>query len=217
MTFCRSTLKARVVGCCAAIAIPFGDPKAWTELEFRKIPPNQVTFSGEGIAIKVKESASPLVYKLPKIVLISQVEVELEINGELKPQSAGFAEDSAFRLGLVAAGKQTLSRIQKLFAPAWVEKLFSLAPAGVGLDKIYFLNVGEEDQQIGQLRIHPKSELMSEEIVTLRKKGQRQIRFTKAFDPALSTAALWISVDGDDTKSEFTTTVRKISLTATSL
>jgi hypothetical protein len=211
-----SFLKSNLVNCCAAVVIPLGTPEAWTELAFRKIAPNKVSYTAEGIQIQVKESASPLIYKFPSLQNISAIEVELEITGDLKPQALGFAEDSAFRIGLVGKGEKTLNRMQKLFAPAWVEKLFSLAPAGVGLDKIYFFNLGEATQQIGASRVHPKSELMSEEIVTIRRPGQNKYRLTKTLSPGLATAAIWISVDGDETKSEFATKIQKITLTTTS-
>lgn len=209
-----SMTKQWITGLCAAVVIPVSSPEGWTELQFRKIPANTVSHSAEGVQVTVKNSASPLIYKLPTPAVVTAVEVELQIQGELKfPGGANdFQEDSYFRLGLVAEGDKKLSRVQKMFAPAWVEKLYSLAPEGVGLDKIYFLNVAGGEAKIGAARLHPKSELMSEQIVKIRKTGENRIVFSHSLQPPQKVAALWISIDGDDTKSEFKTVIQKLVL-----
>ena len=128
----------------AVMAIPLDKKEAWTELAFKNIPTNTVSYSPTGIKVAVKNSASPLVYKLDKFYKVSGFEVILKVDGDLKndPPEKNFEEDSLFRLGLVVEGKQKLNAVKKLFAPDWVKKLFALAPEGAGLEKIYFYNVG---------------------------------------------------------------------------
>ncbi|MFN9068493.1 MAG: hypothetical protein ACK5V3_14765, partial [Bdellovibrionales bacterium] len=40
--------------------------QAWTTLAFNKIPKNSVTFVDQQLKVKVKQSAGPIIYKLPK-------------------------------------------------------------------------------------------------------------------------------------------------------
>ena len=197
----------------AAVVIPL-EQKGWSEISFGKIPVNKVTHSATELKVEVKGSASPLVYKLDRLVVIKSIQIKLKINGDIKtPAAAGkWEEDSLFRIGLVANGDKTLTGVKKLFAPDWVKKLFALAPEGVGLDKIYFFNLGRTSSQNGLSRLHPKSELMNEEIVAVRSGTEASVQIDKVLSPPISTAALWISIDGDDTNSEFQTTIENITL-----
>ena len=198
----------------AVMAIPLDKKEAWTELAFKKIPTNAVSYSSTGLKVEVKNSASPLVYKLDKFYKISGFEVILKIEGDLKndPPEKIFEEDSLFRLGLVVEGKQKLSAVKKLFAPDWVKKLFALAPEGAGLEKIYFFNVGRTPASLGIKRDHPKTDLMSEEVVAVRSKNASELKINYSLKTPVNIAALWLSIDGDDTKSSFTTNIEKINL-----
>ncbi len=198
----------------AVMAIPLDKKEAWTELAFKKIPINAVSYSSTGTKVVVKNSASPLVYKLDKFYKVSGFEVILKIEGDLKndPPEKTFEEDSFFRLGLVVEGKQKLSAVKRLFAPDWVKKLFALAPEGAGLEKIYFYNVGRTSSSLGIKRDHPKTDLMSEEVVAIRSKDVSEIKINYHLQAPVHIAALWISIDGDDSKSSFTTNIEKINL-----
>ena len=198
----------------ATMVIPLDKKEAWTELAFKNIPTNTVTYSTAGLKVTVKDSASPLVYKLDKFYKVSGFEVNLKIDGDLKndPPEKKIEEDSLFRLGLVVEGKQKLSAIKKLFAPDWVKKLFALAPEGAGLEKIYFYNVGRTPDSLGIKRDHPKTDLMSEEIVAVHKKSESEVKIIYQLPNPVNIAALWLSIDGDDSKSSFTTQVEKITL-----
>lgn len=209
----KSKLSLQLIPFFAAVVIPL-EKNGWTEISFGKIPVNKVTYSSQELIIQVKNSASPLVYKLDHLTKIKSLQIKLKLTGDLKSPAAekAWEEDSLFRIGLVAAGDKTLSGVKKLFAPDWVKKLFALAPDGVGLDKIYFFNVGRTASQMGLARPHPKSELMKEEIVAVRNASDKTITIDKVLNPPLSTAALWISVDGDDTGSEFQTSIENITL-----
>ncbi len=198
----------------AAIAIPLDKKDAWTELSFKKIPSNKVEYSPAGIKVSVNNSASPLVYKLDRFYKITGFEVDLKVDGDLKNEPPGktIEEDSLFRLGLVVEGKQTLTGVKKLFAPDWIKKLFSLAPEGAGLDKIYFFNVGRSPESLSVKRNHPKTDLMVEEIMAVRKKTETALKIKYQLASPLNVPALWISIDGDDSKSSYVTTIEKITL-----
>ena len=203
------------VSVLAISVIPLQKDK-WVELKFNKIASSQVEDSAEGLKVKVKveSSASPLVFKMEKPQKVIGFSADLEITGELKERvmKNSFGEDSIFRMGLVATGDKKLGWLQRQVAADWVLKLFALAPANTGLDQIYFFNVGREGQKIGQSRQHPKSELMFEQIVQIRKAGENSIHIEHKLKKPLNTAALWISIDGDDTQSSFTTLIKKIEL-----
>ncbi len=197
----------------AAVALPLQKDK-WVELKFNKIPNNQVEDTAEGMKVTVISSASPLVYKLDSPMRVSGFSAELDITGAVKSGIVqnSFGEDSVFRFGLVATGDKTLGWFQRKVAADWVLKLFALAPENTGLDKIYFYNLGREGQKVGDSRQHPKSELMHEQIVATRKADEKSVHIEHKFKSPLPIAAVWISIDGDDTKSNFTTVIKKLDL-----
>lgn len=197
----------------AVFAVPLQKDK-WTELKYNKIPANKVTDEMSGLKLSVQASASPLIFKLEDSLRITRIRAEIVADGLVRTikESAKWSEDSGFRLGLVATGSRRLGWFQRQLAADWVLKLFSLAPADTGLDKIYFFNVGVAPEKIGWKRDHPKSDLLSEEIVSMQTKDKENLIVQKHFDKPLSTAALWVSSDGDDTKSEFSIRIQKIEI-----
>lgn len=194
----------------AALIVPTDSLDGWTQLKFNKIPANQVSTETGQIKIVVKSSASPLVYRLPKIETIESFNFEMSAEGQLPKDATGnFGEDFVFRLGLVATGEKTLSRLQRLIAADWVKKLFDLSPAGVGLDKIYFYNVAQSNTSVGLSRPHPKTELMSEFIFAgLNAENKYEHRLEKP----VKVAAIWLSTDGDDTSSSYSLTLKSLKL-----
>jgi hypothetical protein len=197
----------------AVVAIPMQKEK-WVELKFNKIPNNFVEDTTEGMKVTVMSSASPLIYKMEKPILVQGFSADLDVTGNLKKgivQNA-FGEDSVFRLGLVAIGDRKLGWFQSKVAADWVLKLFTLAPENTGLDKIYFYNLGRDGQKTGTARQHPKSELMYEQIVATRKPDEKTLHVEYKLNKALPVTALWLSIDGDDSKSSFTNVIKKIEL-----
>ena len=196
----------------AAMAIPFQNLEGWTSLSFRKIPSNQVQELQGQLRIQVDSSASPLIFKLKEPKIVQGFQWDLEIDGEMKESGASdFEEDSYFRLGLVAVGKRTLGKLERLVAAEWVIRLFELAPPNIGLDRIYFFNLGQNAKLLGKSRTHPKSDLMHETVVAIRQGPLSSIRHD--LSGPLKISALWISVDGDDTKSKYQTRIKKLALT----
>lgn len=160
--------------------------------------------------IQVMSSASPIVHKLPAPMKVKALRVQARVIGSRNVEKGEVEEDSFLRVGLVAVGTQKLSGVKKLFAADWVKKLFELAPSGAGLDKIHFFNVTDRKEFLGKKRTHPASELLSEEVVALAENGV--VDFTKTLNSPLETAAIWLSIDGDDSKSNFTLVLQKLEL-----
>lgn len=197
----------------AALVIPFQNLQGWTLLSYSKIPANEVKVEKGALIISVRKSASPIIYKLPETRKVKSFSLDISIAGEMNSQRKDqeFPEDSFFRLGLVVVGEKTLNWFQRQIAAPWVLKLFSLAPQGVGLDKIYFFNLGTDPSQVGKVRAHPKSELIVEEVIaSTQRSGDIKLHYT--LPSSLEVAALWISLDGDDTGSSFTTALRNLRL-----
>ncbi len=184
---------------------------SWLSLKFNKIEANQVVFADNQLRIDVKASAGPVVHKLPKPLTALGFRVKGSVSGKKVVESSPFDEDSFLRVGVVAAGKQTLSGPRRWLAAAWVKKLFELAPPGSGIDKIHFFAITNRPDLVGKTRTHPKSDLIVETIVhSLSDTGD--FDFTYRFKEPIQAVALWLSVDGDDSKSSFSTTLSKIEL-----
>lgn len=199
------------------VALSLGDPSQWVELKFNKIQANTVSYSAESIDIDVNKSASPLIHKFSESKSVKEVQVELDIEGKMQTQldsawGASFEEDSIFRLGLVAEGSKKLSGFSAAFAPKWVKTMFSLAPKGKGLDKIYFYNVTRFQKLLGKKRIHPSSQYMMEENVAFNPPEATSIQLSKKFAQPLATLGVWISVDGDESQSQFKVRIKKIKI-----
>jgi len=194
-----------------AFVLPLNQADQWTHLKFNRIAQNQVQFSDAGLKVDVDSSAGPLVFKLPNTLLVQKISAEGQITGSFKKSFENFEEDSYLRVGLVAEGTKTLNRAQRFLAADWVKKLFELVPKGKGLDKIYFFNLGENKNFIGKTRVHPKSELMLETVVATTS-DTKAFRFTHTLEKPLPTAAIWLSIDGDDSQSKFTLQLKELRL-----
>ncbi len=195
--------------------LPLQQTNGWQFLNYKKIPPNTFRATSGGLEIGVKHSAAPAVFPLTNSLQITELRASGKISGSLKVPSAkqgekGF-DDYAMRVGLVESGERTLSRREKIFSPDWVKKLFALAPPGKGIGKIHFFNVGTDAKQIGNHRTHPLSDLLEETVVVVPD-ASGNFSFTHRFAKPFDVVAVWISSDGDDTKSTFSVTLAKVEL-----
>lgn len=207
---CNQFMK-KIIPMLAAMIIPL-DTSEWTMLKYNKIPSHQMAFQDQNLVIKVDKSASPIVHKLKVPFDVAKFQVDLEITGGLNPAADGkFPEDSLLRMGLVAKGDKKLGWFQKKIAAGWVLKLFDLASKDEGLDKIYFFNLDTTSSNIGKKRIHPNSDLIFEEIVQIYDGKTPHISFQASLPP-ITTLALWLSTDGDQTGSRFEVKIKKIAI-----
>lgn len=186
--------------------------KDWVSVSYNKIAPNKTTFSNGLLTIEVNRSASPLAQRLEKPIKVRGFKIEGSIVGLKKSETTDFDEDSVLRMGLVAVGKNTLTGVKKWIAANWVKQLFTLAPEGLGLDRIYFFNITDRQALLGKERTHPASQLISEKISYLHQ-GEGQYFFSQVLPVAIETAAIWLSVDGDQSGSVFKNTISQMTLT----
>ncbi len=211
----------------AMVAIPMGTSDGLLELKFSKIKPNVVERSESGAVVKVDGSASPLIHGFSGIKLVDGIAAEIEITGNINQLESwkSFEEDSFLRIGLVAEGPEKLGTMGSLFAPEWVKRMFALAPKGHGLDKIYFYSVTSRNELIGKSRQHPKSKFMHEEYAflapiptgpTIGSSDTSLIKpvsvsISKKFATPIAAAGIWLSIDGDDSKSKFEVKIKSLS------
>jgi hypothetical protein len=197
------------------IRVPLNRTNGWQFLSYRKIATNTFRTTPAGLEIGVTNSAAPAVFPLARKSPVIELRASGRISGSLKVPPAkqgekGF-DDYAIRIGLVEAGKRTLSWREKQFAAGWIKKLFALAPPGTGINKIRFFNVGLDPKHIGRSRTHPLSELINETIVAVPN-SNGEFAFTNHFNQPISVLAVWISADGDDSHSSFAVTVQRVEL-----
>jgi hypothetical protein len=208
VVFCTQRLLS-----AGTFSLPLHTTNGWQFLHYRKIPPNTFRATPAGLEIGVTNSAAPAVFPLTNGLQISQLRVSGSIAGSLRipagKQGEKGYDDFTIRVGLVEPGSHTLSWREKIVSADWVKKLYALAPPGTGISRIHFFNVGLDRSQIGHSRTHPLSPLLQETIVAVPD-AHGHFSFTSHFTPPVSVLAVWISSDGDDSKSSFAVTLESV-------
>ena len=199
----------------AAFAVPLQQMNDWQLLRYSAIAPNQISFAHEGMTVKVMGSASPIIYPLNEARLVRRIEVtgtlyEL-LTLDAEKQGLKDNDDFSLKIGLVVAGDKTLNGWQKLFTADWVRRLFALAPEGGGIDSIYFLNAVQASSRLGQQRQHPLSDLFYENNVWLLDKPG-DFAMTHTLNKPRKVIAIWLSIDGDDSRSNYSTLIKSLHL-----
>ena len=200
----------------AATEIPVSDLQRWTSLSFSSIPANTVSVQDGNLHIAVKQSASPLVYKLDEPLAVRSVAVKARWSGALNippgaVQGEAGADDFILKLGIVEAGDRTLNWLQRRIAANWIQELFKLAPKGTGVERINFLSTTQQQNLLGSRRVHPLSDLLYESRITyLESPGEFEMVYQ--FAEPVVVLGLWISSDGDDTGSSFELSIERITL-----
>lgn len=205
-------IAAVLTGACAAsqadsYEVTLQSENGWEIMTFSGTKANRVSFSERGMLIAVNQSASPLIFPLPAAKTIDEVSLQLEIDGYLdldgSNQGEKDADDFIFRLGLVHAGERRLNFLQRSVAPAWIRRLYELAPDDTGISHIEFYNVYSDRQLAGKSRIHPRSDLMLENFISPRPVDGNQLAMRFKPESAKPVLAIWLSIDGDDTGSSY--------------
>lgn len=197
------------------LRVALDDEHRWDALKYDKRAPHTLRFSASGLEISVNRSAMPLFYPLPQVVRVNSMRIQGRIVGRIRvtPEKQGKKgyDDYSLRVGLVEPGTTRLTAHERRTAADWVKALFDLTPAQRGIRKVHFLNLGTAKSQIGRSRQHPMSELLSE-IVVAAPQPDGSFDYVHLFDPPMETCAVWVSVDGDDTKSSYKTIINQVEL-----
>jgi hypothetical protein len=199
----------------AAFAVPLQQMNDWQLLQYNGIAPNQVSFTQAGMTVEVMGSASPIIYPLDEARLVRRIEVTGTLNELLTLDGAKQGlqnnDDFSLKIGLVVAGDKTLNSVQKLFTADWIKRLYELAPEGSGIDSIYFLNAVQARARLGQQRQHPLSDLIFENNVWLLDKPG-DFAMAHILDRPRKVIAIWLSIDGDDSRSNYSTLIKSLHL-----
>lgn len=200
----------------ATLVIPIGQSDGWRQEEYSKTPKNEVSFSNAGLLIQVNKSASPLIHPLNSRLRIIGFKVRGEFKGlpnfpDVSKQGEKGSDDYPLRIGFIVPGEKRLTAFKKMFASAWVRHLYDAVPPGAGLDHIQFFDVTQNPNQVGNSRNHPSSDLMREDFIALAK-VPGPFELEHVLKQPLETVALWISIDGDDTKSKFDVLISELEL-----
>jgi hypothetical protein len=199
----------------AAFAVPLQQMNDWQLLQYNGIAPNQVSFTQAGMTVEVMGSASPIIYPLDEARLVRRIEVTGTLNELLTLDGAKQGlqnnDDFSLKIGLVVAGDKTLNSVQKLFTADWIKRLYELAPEGSGIDSIYFLNAVQASARLGQQRQHPLSDLIFENNVWLLDKPG-DFAMAHILDRPRKVIAIWLSIDGDDSRSNYSTLIKSLHL-----
>ena len=203
----------------AMFLIPLNHKGSWQTLSFSNIPDHKINFSKSGLMIDVNQSAMPLIYPFNELKEISALHISLEAKGlpqliKNRLQGEGQNDDFALRVGLVIAGPKKLNWFQRTLAASWVTTLYDLAPEGTGIDHIQFYNAVEDKSLLGTQRVHPKSHKLIKENYYwhLDKSGPHNLKIN--FKTPKKALALWISTDGDDTRSKYQIQIKSLSITS---
>jgi hypothetical protein len=202
--------------CAGVLALPVHDLPSWQQEAFSKKSSNVFSVEKGALLVTVKKSASPLFFKLSEAKKITGFKATGEFKGlpvfkNLSLQGKKGNDDYPLRLGFVVPGKKTLSGLYKFIAAQWVKRIYNLIPEGTGLDRIEFFNVSQNAAELGVKRTHYSSDLLKETIVAVQKKsGPFSVEHT--FASPIDTLAIWLSIDGDDTLSDYEVSLSAIEL-----
>ena len=204
----------------AVIVIPTNSLTDWKTERFSSVPKNETTVSPDGLLIRVNSSAGPLIFPLKSKIKIIGFKIRGEFQGLPKISNPslqgqkGF-DDYPLRLGFVIPGEKKLSGFKKMIAAQWVKNLYEQVKYGTGIDSVRFFNVTQNPEQLGKSRTHPASDLFQEEFFSEVKQSGPFV-FDFQFKEPLEAVAVWLSIDGDDTKSAFAVLISSLELKVSS-
>lgn len=199
-----------------AVIIPLNNQADWKIEKYSNIRSNEVSFSDRGMLVKVLKSASPLVYKLESKFVVAGFKVKGEFFSlpqfkDITKQGEKKADDYVLRVGFIVPGENKLTVLKKMFATSWAKQLYAQVPDNMGLDRIQFYNITQNKEQVGESRIHPLSDLIHEEFIDSVSNGG-VFNFEYKLKKPIEAVALWISIDGDDTQSEFSVLISSLEI-----
>ena len=197
------------------ITVPLDRTNGWLFLKYGKVPPNTFRATSAGFEIGVTNSATPALFALTNGWRITELRAYGKISGTLRiptgKQGEKAFDDYAIRVGIVEPGTRTMNWREKLISPDWVKRLFALAPPGTGITKVRFFNIATDTTHLGRTRAHPKSDLM-EETISGVPDANGNFTIVNHFAKPIGALAVWVSSDGDHSKSSFAVTLEKVEL-----
>jgi hypothetical protein len=199
-----------------AFIVPLTLNNNWKILEYNKIKANIVAFQSQELEIKVNQSASPIFYVFdsPKTIQNFSVKVAFQSLPKFQNvlnQGEDKNDDYALRIGFIEKGSKKLNYLQRIFAPEWIKQLYDQFGNQYGIEKVHFYNFTQNKLQIGKIRNHPKSNDIDETFVYYLE-GPSEVNFVYRLPKSIEALGIWISSDGDDSKSIYNLKIKEIKL-----
>lgn len=199
------------------MVIPFQGGQGWQHLKYRNIPQNRVQFDKETLKVEVQKSASPLFFGFSEIKMVTGFQVKGVRSPKLRlsdPQQQGNGDndDFALRFGLVVSGTNRLTMMQRAFAPDWIVQIEKSLPKSIGVGGIEFFNVAESSVAFGKKRVNSATKNIYETNLVVPNEMGNFILHKKLAE-ALNVVGIFLSFDGDNSKSDFKIEISNLEIT----
>lgn len=190
--------------------------KEWSHIKFNGIKENQIKQDNTSIQIKVDKSSSLMIYPFNAKKLITSFRIGGKVLGQLnfpfsKNQGLKSTDDFTLKFGFIVSGNEKMTSFKKVFAPKWLIDIYKLFPEDTGFKNLELFEAVQNKQQKGTSRKHPSNDLIQEHFVfTISEEGV--FSFVHKLPRTLEVLGLWLSADGDNSESRFTTEIYQIEL-----
>jgi len=198
------------------LILPLQEKADWQLEKYSKLPPHEVNFSKSGMEVKVTQSASPIFYSFKRSFKIKGFKISGDFKGlphfeKVEQQGSSGFDDYPLGIGLIVPGSKKLDGVKKFFAADWVKRLYSQVPKDMGIDHVQFYNWTQNPKLVGTSRTHPKADLIKQDFISLvNSPGSFTLQYK--LPKIIPAFGLWISIDGDDTKSNFTVNISNFEI-----
>lgn len=197
------------------LVVPLQLGSGWKALEYSRIPANRVFNENGRLVVDVSKSAGPLVFPFESRIHPSGFKVSghldklIEIPKEAK-QGDSKNDDFQLRVGFVLEGKKRPGFFEGMFAPRWLKALFKMGQNFEGIDYVQFYDLASAPVAWSE-RVHPLNEYLREKVVG---KFEKAGGFSFDIRETVPKRALglWLSSDGDDTKSTYRMTIHSLEV-----
>ncbi len=125
----------------------------------------------------------------------------------------GFPKDAYFRLGLVQSGTKKLNWLEQKIAPEWLLQIQKIKGTEHGVEAVQFYSLVEGTEHLKWEKKTSGFGYLHESVVAAWPQDSDSFEFVYSFKkPQGPIMALWLSSDGDDTKSTYEIRIKSIEL-----
>ncbi len=197
----------------ASVALPLPVKESspqWKIYRYDDLPPNHFEFGPQGLRVGVDKSVSPLVYVFPQRTTVKGFRLEADFRGlPIRADSKrDDYDDKALRVGVIVPGRLKPTFLERMIMPKWTNDLIQSVSAE-GLEKIYYFSLATANtknlSRVVYSRFHEEKVV---DVLAAPGPYDKTIDFGRSFE----AAAVWLSIDGDDTKSSYEVLIKRLDL-----